>query len=644
MALENLRSLQFSSSAALTISNHLERNDFSKTDSCSCTTYHCSDMNALRSQIITQKNKKFRFHLDISKQSSATNTSVLIGMGGSRAIRASDLHNTRTLCTCHSDVNETINTLDVRINSLGIVHSIESKSSALAEEPTFTSCNMCISGVYLSMTSDSLKNVSGKCLIGVDFHGLDLSGVNLGGSNFSNVDFSGQKLTNADIRQPIRVAGGYSWDWINSGVNFTNVDFSGCFMWGGYSYAAGWQCVPVTSNGFVSNNYTGADFRYAIFPASKDDWRWGTAPTASFTNDSLAYANFSGQKLAFFAAGSSSGCDLSEVGILPTNPDLYGIIMSNASVAWFNVVGDKDSAPHPVADHANFQNIIITSMDIYGGTPGPSLFTNYSIKSANFSGAHITRLSFNGSDLSGSNFTNATLHDCDFNGVNLTNVDFSGADLSGSDLFGADLTNVNWNNTTCPDGKNTGTNNTCAAVGFSCSSDTGDCTLQVPTGYSMPSTHAACTESCVQNKYLCNPDLGCDISAGGTPQTLNQCNASCVQNKYSCNPYLGTCSLNNKSGTQTRADCSNNCARICDASWTDQTYCTVGGIPTHTFIANIKTPSECETACGKKGSGCCTFVGGGGLDGCYWIEASSNPVRTTAPVAGWVTKVCKIPT
>jgi uncharacterized protein YjbI with pentapeptide repeats len=500
MALENLRSLQFSSSAALTISNHLERNDFSKTDSCSCTTYHCSDMNALRSQIITQKNKKFRFNLDISKQPSAEISSVLIGMGGSRVIRASDLYNTRTLCTCHSDVNETINTLDVRVNNVGIVHSIESNTSALAEEPTFTSCNMCISGEYLSMTSDSLKNVADKCLIGVDFSGLDLSEVNLGGSNFSNVDFSGQKLTNADIQQPIR--GPYDWggDWFNSGVNFTNVDFSGCLMWGGFVTAPMGDGSSTLANGFVSNNYTGADFRYAIFPTTKDQWGadfWGLVPTASFTNDSLAYANFSGQNLAFFTAGSSPN-DLS---IPPTNPDLYGIIMSNVSVGFFSVVGDNEwPRASPVADHANFQNIIITSMYpiVTKLSPVPSFFTNYSIKSANFSGAHITRLSFNGSDLSGSNFTNATLHDCDFNGVNLTNVDFSGADLSGSDLFGADLTNVNWNNTTCPDGKNTGTNNACAAVGFSCSSDTGDCTLQVPTGYSMPSTHAACTESCAK--------------------------------------------------------------------------------------------------------------------------------------------------
>jgi hypothetical protein len=150
----------------------------------------------------------------------------------------------------------------------------------------------------------------------------------------------------------------------------------------------------------------------------------------------------------------------------------------------------------------------------------------------------------------------------------------------------------------------------------------------------------------VQNKYLCNPDLGCEISAGGTPQTLNKCNASCGQNKYLCNPDLGTCSLNNTLGTQTRADCSNNCARICDASWTDQTYCTVAGMATPPFIANIKTPSECEKACGKKGSGCCTFVGGGGLDGCYWIEASSNLMQMTAPPGpGWteMTKLCKIP-
>jgi uncharacterized protein YjbI with pentapeptide repeats len=484
MALENLRSLQFSSSASTMISNHLDNNNFIKTPTCSCTTHHCSDMNAPRSQIINNNNKKFQFHLNIGGQTKAAPVStVLIGMNGTRTIRPNDLHNTHTLCTCHSDMDDTIKKLDVRINYLGNVHSIESNTLGLAEDQIRT-CNMCISD--LRMTPYAIKNSSfvNKCLIGYDFRGLDLSGVNLGGSNFSNADFSGQKLTNADIRQPsVAVV------WVNSVVNFTNVDFSGCFMWGGYAH-------DPNGNGFASNNYTGADFRYAIFPTAAQGMArfWGIVPTASFTNDSLAYANFSGQKLSFFTAAAWGE---RERPILdPANPDLYGIIMSNVSLLLLDVVGDHTLTPPPVADHANFQNIIITSKDVLD-EEWRSNFTNYSIKSANFSGAHITRLSFVGSDLSGSNFTNATLHDCDFNGVNLTNVDFSGADLSGSDLFGADLTNVNWNNTTCPDGINTGTGDTCAALGFLCEPDLGTCKIDAAGTL----TKAKCDGECEQNKY-----------------------------------------------------------------------------------------------------------------------------------------------
>jgi hypothetical protein len=89
-------------------------------------------------------------------------------------------------------------------------------------------------------------------------------------------------------------------------------------------------------------------------------------------------------------------------------------------------------------------------------------------------------------------------------------------------------------------------------------------------------------------------------------------------------------------GTQTNAGCVSNCPQ-CDASWTDQTYCTVVGfapVP----IANIKNRSECSDACGKR-PGCCTWVGS--LLTCFFIEARYNPSRSRA-AGTWETKMCKI--
>lgn len=468
MALQTLRSLQFSSSAATTIANHLDSHNFSNTPTCSCTTHHCSDMNAPRSQIINKNNKKFQFHLNIGGQTQAAPVSTIsIGMNGTRYIRPTDLHNTHTLCNCFSDMDDTRKKLDVRINSVGEVHSIESKT--LGEDD---SCGAACSSTQFSALSCGQTcasptktdfNFNNMTLDGANFSGADLSGATFDNTTLQDCDFSGANLTGSVIKL----------DVLPSGNNFHGVNFSGSKLnFGRNDYVAI----------FDQANFTGVEFTKSIYGGS-------------FKN-----ADFSGVQ----------GMVISPMG---HDMDFTGANLSNITFRF-----DSDSwGPGIVADNTNFRYIVMSG----GGLPYHGI---HSMKNADFTGAKITNFYFLNSfssascDLSGADFTGATLKTVGFTYVNLTNVKFKNAKVddcvfTGANLTGADLSGVTWSNTTCPDGTNSDNNsNTCIGhlqiphalcntftAGYSC---TGGDYIELPSGDA-----SACLTACAA--YAARGDDGC---------------------------------------------------------------------------------------------------------------------------------------
>ncbi len=71
-------------------------------------------------------------------------------------------------------------------------------------------------------------------------------------------------------------------------------------------------------------------------------------------------------------------------------------------------------------------------------------------------GADMTGFNLSDIDLDGADFQTSNLTDADFTDTNLTAVNFASANLTGATMTGANLGGALWENTTCPDGTNSG--------------------------------------------------------------------------------------------------------------------------------------------------------------------------------------------
>jgi uncharacterized protein YjbI with pentapeptide repeats len=90
--------------------------------------------------------------------------------------------------------------------------------------------------------------------------------------------------------------------------------------------------------------------------------------------------------------------------------------------------------------NANLRNAWLVSVSLEGAR----------LTNGNFMGANFTNAVLAGADLSGSN-----LRSVNFTGANLTGANFSGSNLAGATgLATATLTNAIWNDTLCPNGRN----------------------------------------------------------------------------------------------------------------------------------------------------------------------------------------------
>ncbi len=452
MALQSLRSLQFSPSAATTIANYLDSHNFSKTPTCSCTTYNCTDMNAPRSQIINNNNKKFQFHLDIGGQTRAAPVSTItIGMNGTRYIRPTDLQNTDTRCTCHSDMDETINILDVRINSRGNVHSIDSKT--LGDND---SCGTGCSATQLSALSCGTTcatptktdfNFNNMTLDGVNFSGRDLSGAHFDNAKIKGCDFSGADLTNADFSNASVRDSHFSGAHL-SGAHFENTEIEGCDFSGADLTGSTIKRMGLAYAMAEPTNFYGANFSGSHLNFFAEGWLDGAMSGWNFDEAKFIGATFNGEIQGAITGGSFKNADFSGVQGLVFNPWHDGINLTSANLSNITFHLDTDDPPaRVVADNANFQHSVIRGgLDFWDGL-------HHSMKNADFTNADLTGFIFmqkeeeeeqSTCDLSGANFTGATVKGVGFYQVNLTNATFTDASASGADFTGATLTQANF--------------------------------------------------------------------------------------------------------------------------------------------------------------------------------------------------------
>jgi|TARA_B110000438_G_scaffold58378_1_gene58431 uncharacterized protein YjbI with pentapeptide repeats/lysophospholipase L1-like esterase len=120
-----------------------------------------------------------------------------------------------------------------------------------------------------------------------------------------------------------------------------------------------------------------------------------------------------------------------------------GLIVQQNLVAQWQQTVENDSA--------NLSNASLIFADL----------SNVSLIFADLSNADLSNADLSGADLSYADLSNADLSNASLSGADLSYTNLSNAHLSGADLSGADLTGINWYSTTCPDGYNTESSETC---------------------------------------------------------------------------------------------------------------------------------------------------------------------------------------
>jgi hypothetical protein len=119
------------------------------------------------------------------------------------------------------------------------------------------------------------------------------------------------------------------------------------------------------------------------------------------------------------------------------------------------------SGPCATLAGCNLQGLNLSHANLAGANLSGANLSNADLDGANLSGANLTGSNLSGAslisaNLTGGNLTGASLAAARLVKANLSKANLSSADLTGATLVGANLRGVMWNNTTCPDGTNSG--------------------------------------------------------------------------------------------------------------------------------------------------------------------------------------------
>jgi len=163
---------------------------------------------------------------------------------------------------------------------------------------------------------------------------------------------------------------------------------------------------------FTKADLRGADFRGADFRGA--DFRGVTLRHADLRDANLKGARFDPVKRSGRGAHQASSCFLTCAG---------------ADLAGANLAG------------GNMTGLVFTLTDL----------SHANLEGVNLSWAILRKVNLRGANLRGATITGATFTDTD-----LTSARFTGATVAGA----------SWNNTTCPDGSNSGTNPGATCIGF----------------------------------------------------------------------------------------------------------------------------------------------------------------------------------
>jgi uncharacterized protein YjbI with pentapeptide repeats len=260
--------------------------------------------------------------------------------------------------------------------------------------------------------------------------------VNLYAANMGNADLTDAIMTSVNL------------DFANLyGAHLTGVTSGGVISSGGGGFLPdNWTLAPSESGGnYLAGpgaNLTGVDLAGADLAGSTGDGlNWANLTGADLAGATMRYLRGSNLTSADLSGANLRGSilDLSTV----TGADFSGANLTGAS-GW-GTTGTPASLPSPWVIRA-------------GCLIGPTaILTSCSLANADLSGLDMAGANFTSMKyLEGTNFTGANLSSAILTGANMSGANLTKANLRSAQVSGTVFTGVTWDDTTCPDGTNSG--------------------------------------------------------------------------------------------------------------------------------------------------------------------------------------------
>jgi uncharacterized protein YjbI with pentapeptide repeats len=290
-------------------------------------------------------------------------------------------------------------------------------------------------------------NLDATIMPGDDLRGADLTGANLYAANMGNADLTDAIMTSVDL-DFTNLYGAHLTGVTSGGIIITSGSSGGGFLpdnWtlalsvSGGKYLAGPGANLANTN---QVNLTSADLAGADLAGSVKDGLSGA---------NLTGADLAGATLPYLRGSNLTNADLTDANLTNSNLDLSTV--SGATFTGTNLTGASGwgTTGTPAALPSPW---VIASDCLIGPTAN---LTECSLTNADLSGLDMAGANFAGVKyIQGANLTGANLSSAILTGINVSGSNFTKANLAGAQTTGSVFAGVTWDDTTCPDGTNSG--------------------------------------------------------------------------------------------------------------------------------------------------------------------------------------------
>jgi uncharacterized protein YjbI with pentapeptide repeats len=329
-------------------------------------------------------------------------------------------------------------------------------------------------------------NLTSATLNTANLSNANLTSANLTSANLTSADLDGATLTSANLSSAV-LSDAFLNDAVLTDANIASANFSGASLTdvisGGLTSAtpptlpAGFELldaflvgpgVDLTDAGLAGANLDSLNLSDAILTG------------ADLDNASLTSANLQGASLgqASLVDANLTGADLNDADISGT--DFTGATLNQVSSGgltgtplhlppnWLLAAGYLVGPGADLQD-ADLASISLPAVDLFDANLTGASLVNADLSSADLQGADLASVTtgetdlqaanLDGGDLQGASIDSTDLEQATLSDANLSDASVDSSNLQNADLGGANLTGTIWNNTVCPNGTNSDTQN-----------------------------------------------------------------------------------------------------------------------------------------------------------------------------------------